>query len=360
MAGYKGSAVVRRAPAQGEQGPTGPLLVFRGEYDANAVYYGNPGRIDAVKYNGQAYKTKTTSGTFQGVVPTNTAKWVIFPEQFEAVATKLLLADAAAIQQLIAKELKTALSGKRIEINAGDKQQIAVYDDNGNLKLFQHPGPISSLATIQAGASTVSFTPTSSDMGSKENNWVYPNFGTWQGMQVSTEFTTLVDGVLEIEVGNIQVYAYVSEGVYARGMANVSVVLQKYNGTLWTDVGQIGDTNETIGMKNITATIRGLSAGTYRLAALHNHMSYTEWQGDEQIMDSSHTSSDWGYQSGSSITVTVRKVVAQTEIGTDGIASVWASNVYLHFSQNGLFVKIGAIAFEVASTGVKINGVIHN
>lgn len=360
MAVYKASTVVRRKASDGAQGPAGPLLVSRGEYDANAIYYGNASRIDAVKYNGQAYKTLITSGTFQGVVPTNTAKWVLFTEQFEAVATKLLLADAAAIQQLIAKELKTALVGKRIEINAGDRQEIAVYDDNGVLKLFQHAGPITSLASIQAGATTASFAPTSSEMGSQDNNWVYPNFGTWQGMQISDSFVTTIAGVLEIEVSNIQVYAYVSEGIYARGMANVSVILQKYNGTLWTDVGVIGDTNETIGMKNISATIRGLSSGTYRLAALHNHMSYTEWQGDEQIADSSHTSSDWGYQSGSSITVTVRKVIAQTEIGTDGIASVWASNVYMHFSQNGLFVKIGTTAFEVASTGVKINGVTHS
>lgn len=360
MAGYKGSAVVRRAASDGAQGPAGPLLVFRGEYDSNAIYYGNASRIDAVKYNGQAYKTLITSGTFQGVVPTNTAKWVIFPEQFDAVATKLLLADTAAIQNLIAEQLKTAISGKRIEINAGDKQQVAIYDASNALKVLVKPEPVSSRTAIEAGASSASFSPTSSEMGSQDRNWSHPNFGTWQGTQVSAQFETTIDGVLEIEISNIQVSAYVYEGSYARGMANITVVLQKYNGSAWIDVGTIGETNETVGTRNISATIRGLSAGIYRLAALHSHMSYTEWQGYEQISDSVQTSSDWSYQSGSSITVTVRKVIAQTEIGTDGIASVWASNVYMHFSQNGLFVKMGSITFEVSSSGVKINGVTHS
>lgn len=360
MAGYKGSAVVRRAPAQGVQGPAGPLLAFRGEYDANAVYYGNPGRIDAVKYNGQAYKTLITAGTFQGWVPTNTAKWAPFNEQFDSVATKLLLADAAAIQNLIAEQLKTALTGKRIEINAGDKQQIAIYDSDGVLKVLVKPEPVSSRSSIEAGASTVSLPTPSYDMGSQNRTWNHPNFGTWEGVQVSESFTTTIEGVLEIEVSNIRVSAYVFEGNYARGMASITVVLQKYVGTEWVDVGSLGGTNEVDLTEDISNTIRGLSAGMYRLAALHYHMSYTEWQGNTQITDSVETLSDWSYISGLSITVTVRKVIAQTEIGTDGIASVWASNAYLHFSQNGLFVKMGTITFEVTTTGVKINGVTHS
>lgn len=360
MAGYKGSVVVKRAASDGAQGPVGPLLVSRGEYDANAVYYGNLSRIDAVLYGGVYYRTKTTAGSFQGIVPTNTTKWDKFDQQIDFLATKIFLSEAAFVHNLIAEQLKTAITGKRIEINAGDKQQIAIYDSNGALKVLVKPEPVSAKSVIEAGTSTASFTPTSSEMGSQDRTWSHPNFGTWQVIQASTEFTTAIDGVLEIEVSNIQVSAYVYEGSYARGMANVSVVLQKYNGSVWADVGVIGDTNETVGTRNISATIRGLAAGTYRLAAVHNHMSYTEWQGYEQISDSVQTSSDWSYQSGSSITVTVRKVIAQTEIGTDGIVSVWASNKYMHFSQNGFFLKMGTVTFEATEAGVKINGVIHN
>jgi hypothetical protein len=166
--------------------------------------------------------------------------------------------------------------------------------------------------------------------------------------------------MLEIEVGNVQISADVSEGQYARGMASIVIVLQKYVGTEWQEVAAIGSASDGEGLKNISATVRGLAAGTYRLAALHSHFTYTEWQGNEQISDSVTTTTDWNYTSGGAFAITVRKVIAQTEIGTDGIVSVWASNKYMHFSQNGFYLKMGSITFEVTEAGVKINGVTHS
>lgn len=360
MAGYKGTAVVRRAASDGTQGPAGPLLVSRGAYDANSIYYGNPSRIDAVLYGGIFYRTKTTAGSFQGIVPTNTAKWEKFDQQIDFLATKIFLSEAAFVHNLIAEQLKTAISGARIEINAGDEQKIAIYDSNNALKVLIKPTPVTSIAAIQAGATSASFTPTGLEMGSLTTSWNHPNFGSWAGAQYSTAFTTTIDGTLEIEIGNIQVSASVDEGDYARAAGNIVIVLQKHVGSEWQNVGIVGDTNESVGVRNISATIRGLAAGEYRLAALHSHFSYTEWTGNEQIADSASATTDWNYTAGGSFTITVRKVIAQTEIGSNGDASVWASNVYKHFSQDGYFIKMGTVAFEVTPAGVKINGVTHS
>jgi hypothetical protein len=344
----------------GEPGPVGPLLVSRGAYDANAIYYGYSSRIDAVFYNGIFYRTKITAGLFQGIIPTNTTKWESFDQQIDFLATKIFLSEAAFVHNLIAEQLKTAINGARIEVNAGDEQKVAIYDSDNNLKVLIKPTPVSSKAVIQAGASSSSLTPTGTDMGSLTSSWNYPDFGSWSGSQYSSSFQTSFEGVLEIEVSNIQVSASVSDGYYARSVANIAVVLQKSVSSAWQDVGIIGETNEVAGVKNISATIRGLTAGTYRLAALHSHFSYSEQQGDQQMSDSTSATTDWNYITGSSFIITVRKIIAQTEIGTDGIVSAWSSNKYMHFSQNGFFLKMGTIEFEVTESGVKINGVTHS
>lgn len=344
----------------GETGPVGPLLVSRGAYDANAIYYGYSSRIDAVFYNGIFYRTKITAGLFQGILPTNSTKWESFDQQIDFLATKIFLSEAAFVHNLIAEQLQTAIAGARIEINAGDEQKVAIYDSDDNLKVLIKPTPVSSKAAIQTGDLSSSLTPTCNDMGSQTSSWNYPTFGSWDGSQNSSSFETNIEGILEIEVSNIQVSAAVSDGDYARSVANITVVLQKEVNSEWQNVGIIGETNEVVGVKNISATIRGLSAGTYRLVAIHSHFSYSEMQGDEQQPDSTSATTDWSYITGNSFIVTVRRIIAQTEIGTDGIVSAWSSNKYMHLSQNGFFIKMGTIEFEVTESGVKINGVTHS
>lgn len=80
----------------GKQGPS-PVLVFRGNYDASATYYGTDKRLDCVKYGETYYIARIDAGEFSGVLPTNTGKWNSFGASFESVATKLLLAEHANI-----------------------------------------------------------------------------------------------------------------------------------------------------------------------------------------------------------------------------------------------------------------------
>lgn len=93
---------IRVTPYDGVDGKPGekgdsPALVFRGIYDANATYYGNKQRVDAVKYNNHFYVRAIDNGTTKGVLPTNTSKWNDFGAEFETIATGFLLAENANI-----------------------------------------------------------------------------------------------------------------------------------------------------------------------------------------------------------------------------------------------------------------------
>lgn len=346
--------------SDGTPGAVGPSLVFRGEYNSAATYIGNSKRIDMVEYNGNNYSALPTAGSFSGKAPIDALYWQIADGQFDFVATNLLFAKSTYVRNLIAEQLKTAESGKRVEINAGDKQQIAIYDSLEKLKVLVKPEPISTLSVIQAGASTAYHSATA-DVTIKNSSWATPNFGSLSYQQVSTSFVVTLDGTLEIEIGGISLTVGKQDGTYAAVMASVIVVLEKYTNYSWSHVATIGSCTEADSSKYVSNTIKGLSAGTYRLVANHYHNSWTDWiEGMPVIQDSCSAYTSWGYASGSVFSITVRRVIAQTEIGTDGIASIWATNKYLHFSQNGLFIKMGTKTFEVTDHAVKINGTTYN
>lgn len=84
----------------GAKGDTGPALAYQGIYNSNKTYYGTSKRVDAVKYssNGIYYVARVDAGNgFFGKAPTDTQYWNEFGNQFESVATNLLLAENASI-----------------------------------------------------------------------------------------------------------------------------------------------------------------------------------------------------------------------------------------------------------------------
>lgn len=106
----KWSVPVRITPKDGTDGKPGssPALVFRGDYSKTATYYGNPSRVDAVRWNGAYYVTRVDAEQQAGV-PAGTGfsgddypisemeLWNDFGASFESVATGLLLAENANI-----------------------------------------------------------------------------------------------------------------------------------------------------------------------------------------------------------------------------------------------------------------------
>ncbi|MGV8139467.1 MAG: hypothetical protein AB2L20_30085 [Mangrovibacterium sp.] len=107
----------------GDQGPIGPSPVYQGIWvqDAGKTYYGTATRVDIVKFNGSYYVARTDAGTFTDTaanIPTNTAKWNSFGAQFESVATQLLFAELAYVENLGVNHLRTGVSSNaRIAIN---------------------------------------------------------------------------------------------------------------------------------------------------------------------------------------------------------------------------------------------------
>jgi hypothetical protein len=86
----------------GVNGSIGPSPVYRGIYDAGATYYGNTNRVDIVKYNSSYYVARTdpTTSPFSGITPTDTDYWNAFGATFDSIATGLLFADLAYIDNL--------------------------------------------------------------------------------------------------------------------------------------------------------------------------------------------------------------------------------------------------------------------
>ena len=88
--------------ADGADG-TSPVGIFRGEWNEDTDYYGTANRVDIVYYSTTQlyYIAKPVAGNpFRGQVPTDTTYWDSFGANFESVATNLLFANLAHIDNL--------------------------------------------------------------------------------------------------------------------------------------------------------------------------------------------------------------------------------------------------------------------
>lgn len=106
----------------GAKGDTGPCMAYQGVYSSTKTYYGTGKRVDAVKYNNIYYVARTDAGNgFSNKPPTNTNYWNEFGNQFENVATNLLLAEKASIGSWWhsgGKIVSTLDSGNKITLDA--------------------------------------------------------------------------------------------------------------------------------------------------------------------------------------------------------------------------------------------------
>jgi hypothetical protein len=97
--------------------------VYRGAFASGTIYYNNSLRRDIVSYSGTYY---SDNGTNAVSAAWNTNNWESFGAQFTSVATDLLLATLAYIENLGVRNLATATSGQRIEITAS-RNSMAFY-----------------------------------------------------------------------------------------------------------------------------------------------------------------------------------------------------------------------------------------
>ena len=118
--------------AQGNQGLTGPSIVSMGEFSAAQVYYNNDLRRDVVFYptiNDLPYLFKGTDGTSGAWSAGN---WEQFGATFSSVATDILFAKLAYIDNLGVRYLQTAASGTKRIIVDGSSNNIQLLDSSDN------------------------------------------------------------------------------------------------------------------------------------------------------------------------------------------------------------------------------------
>lgn len=84
---------------QGQDGESGPGVVYRGVYDIDETYYYNTTRRDVVLYNGVHYLANNINKNDQTGwgTPSSSSDWDTFGAQFDSVATNILLTENATI-----------------------------------------------------------------------------------------------------------------------------------------------------------------------------------------------------------------------------------------------------------------------
>lgn len=119
---------------KGDKGDTGPVsdlfVAPRGSWKNTVQYIGDSKRVEAVIYNGAWYVSRTDAGIIPiGTLPTNTQYWNVADRTFDFIATGIFLAEAAYIENLGVRNLKTNDSGKRVEIRS-DLNSLRFFTGN--------------------------------------------------------------------------------------------------------------------------------------------------------------------------------------------------------------------------------------
>ena len=111
---------------------------FMGEFDPSKTYTGTGSIRQIVKYNNGYYMTMRTAGNFQGssIYPSGNGLkwwWKEFDASFENIATGLLFAEEAVIENAVVRKLRTNDTlTKRVQITGNEMQ---VFDDSNNMKM---------------------------------------------------------------------------------------------------------------------------------------------------------------------------------------------------------------------------------
>lgn len=99
-------------------------LTYRGVFSSTTTYFNTANQRNVVKYSSSYYIYKGTNGVAGAW---NAANWESFGGEFQSVATGILLAELAYIENLGVKNLRTATSGQRVEITQYNNA-LAFYD----------------------------------------------------------------------------------------------------------------------------------------------------------------------------------------------------------------------------------------
>lgn len=245
--------------SRSEADKSGPAVLFQGVYDPSTVYHGNSRRIDCVKYDGIYYAARYDAGEFSGKVPTDTDYWNTFGAQFESVATSLLLAEFAYIENLGVRNLLTAEGGRRVQISA-DENAMSIYDDDDKLAIAITGEQFSDSDLF--GGSEIPISMSSTNLSMQTGNALHPNI-TYNNTATNATFTTtkagVVKGSVTLRLNSYGSYSIASGKPSQMFSARVSVYLDGvYLGYL--DIGDMPESkNKTISFE------KAISKGSHKL-----------------------------------------------------------------------------------------------
>jgi hypothetical protein len=93
-----------------QQRDADPLVLYKGNYSSGVSYNGTSQERNVVKYNGYFYISNIVGSSFSGQTPySGSAYWTFYGANFESVATGLLLAQTAYIENLIVDRICSGL-----------------------------------------------------------------------------------------------------------------------------------------------------------------------------------------------------------------------------------------------------------
>ena len=325
-----------------------PSSPFRGDYDSQTTYYGSSVRTDIVKYNGAYYRANPNapSASFSGHAPTDEAYWQQFGATFENLATGFFFAQEAVIDNAVVRILRTADSGKRIEIQ---NNEMSMYDASGVQKLNI------SGDDIDIGTPTASYKTN----GNGESRSYNTQGGSGQdnfSFDICT--FTVPSGGSTVQFPAIHIQSDVYQQYYGGGIVNLSASIQVLRGSTvvltlgtgsWSSWGDI-DSN---------AQSASLSAGTYTIRVAASY----EWFVDNEPPYWNEVAFSLYDKTTGSIVVASSTVQA-INIGANGIAIHLGNSFSAVFALNngtptmllqGLNSSNQTVGLRVTSSGVQIN-----
>lgn len=170
----------------------GASTPYQGVYDSSKAYYGNLRRTDVVKYNDVYYVARADAGVFTNKLPTDTDYWNDYGGQFESVATQLLFAEFAYVENLGVRDLQTAESGKRVHIS-GDENAMTIYDADGQTSAVFSGDQFTDSQLF--GGADMQITPTDTNHVMRSGDALHPDM-TYNTTQTNSSFTFSYAGVL--------------------------------------------------------------------------------------------------------------------------------------------------------------------
>ena len=263
---YTNPVIIGTFGTRGNTGATGPTVRGPREYIdgrryCSGEYNGNPEDtkwIDLVVYNNSIYRCNTSHTPTIWI-----ARYWTPASDMEFVATKVLYAVGAIIENAVIRKLLTNDSGSRIE---ADDDHLSMYDESGEEKL-----KISGENIDSSGFSRTYNVSSASD----GDRWLQGQAGSGHDSKTLVTFVVTGSGTTQVTIPSIEYIGHDEQGGDGGSLILDSALVLK-RGTSVIDT--LWSINDAIYPPTVTIQARtyNLSPGTYTLQMSWQYQGYAE------------------------------------------------------------------------------------